>query len=175
MNEAWIGLIGALGGVAVTGTFGLVVAVLKRHWDASAEAKQRGHQLGEARAESRRLAYIRFLNAADALGDHVLVQPPHADGGAKDFEKATKRIRELQSSGNLCFTVYGAALLEAKLLADTQVLQELDAFDEWVTQQLVISVREADAATTHAFFDTSEKRRPLLDAMRKEQAADLAA
>lgn len=174
MSEAWIGLVGALGGVIVTGTFGLIVTVLKHRWDASAEIQQRKHRLSENQAGSRRSVYIRFLNAAEALGDHVLVQPPHKDGGAQDTEKAVERLRELQAGGDSFFSTYSSALLEAKLLAGAHVLTELVVFDEWMTDQLAIGLRVADAVAARAFFDAEEKRLPLLEAMRAEQAADLA-
>jgi hypothetical protein len=175
LSEAWIGLIGALSGVLVTGAFGLVVTVLKHRWDTGSELQQRKYRLGETRAESRRSAYIRFLNAASALGDHVLVQPPGKGGGAKDLQKARERVRELQSSNDSCFSEYSEALLEAQMLAGARVLEELGAFDKWAIEQLVASLLEADAMNIGAFFDAEEKRMPLLSAMRDEQAIDLAA
>jgi hypothetical protein len=128
-----------------------------------------------SRAESRRAAYIRLLTAAEELGDYVLLQPPHEDGKVTTFEEAIERLRELRSGTDSHFSAYNSAFLEAKLLAGDEVLAILDAFNGWMNTQVVKSFKEADAAETGAFFDIEEETAPLLEAMRREQTADLAA
>ncbi len=175
MGEAWIGLVGALSGILVTSFFGLVIAFLKHRWEDSSQREQRLYRLGEARAESRRGVYTRFLTAAEELGDYALAQPPHKDGRPTSLEEARQRLRELRTSGDAHFSAYNSALLEALLLAGEDVARVLDAFDSWVSDQFVAGLMAGDAAEAEAFFDMSEERVPLIEAMRREQAKDLAA
>jgi hypothetical protein len=172
-NSAWIGLVGALGGILVTSLFGLVLAVLKHRWEAETHKQQRSHRLSESRAESRRTAYMRYLVATDEIAEYVLMQPAHEDGTPSTLDEVRERIRELRAGGDSHFSSYDAAFIEAQLLAGGEVVEALDAFDSWMSEQIVIALTTGSDASEGALVEVEQKRRPLLETMRAEQAADL--
>lgn len=172
LNTAWIGLIGALGGVAIGGVIGIANAAYGNRLEEATHLRDRADRLRDSRATLRRTAYTRFLVAAHAVADHFLAQPPAVSGATKDPREIEKRLRDLTSSGKALFAEYDTAKVEVELLAGEIVTPAFDGFIAWMRNQLVESVRVADALEARTFANLDSVRQPLVDAIKKEQEAD---
>jgi len=172
MNAAWIGLIGALGGVLLTGLIGLATAALTHVWQRDTRQQERLDHLNEARAELRRDAYTRFLVASDALWESVLAQEIHeydVSGSADLYQ----RLRTLGTSGGKHFDEFDASYLQVKLLCGVGVEDELAGFHEWFVAQLATALQESDILSSPVLRGLEDARQPLIAAMKAEQRSDL--
>ncbi len=170
LSEAWIGIIGALGGVAITGQIGLVTAVLNHRWTRQSAEEGRRNELLSKLAELRRDAYARYLVAAQVLGEELDVwEPPDRsrpdDGLTAEFRRAKTKV----------VTEYDASLRHARLLATEPVVRALATYNSWMADQITEAVRawqqRSDAAP---FADWDAVEGALVDTMRGEQGAALA-
>jgi hypothetical protein len=169
VDPAWIGVIGALGGVLVTGLIGLVTAVLNHRWQRDARGEERTDHVSETRAGLRRDAYTRFLVSTDALTDFLITQPIREDDGA-DF---AERLRTLRQSSKQEFDEFDGSYVQVKLLCGPEVEAALTTFHNWYIQQCATAIRESDAMNSDALNGMERKREPLIEAMKAEQEADL--
>lgn len=172
VDSAWIGLIGALGGVVATGIIGTGTAALTHSWQEGTRKKERVDRLRESRATLRRDAYIRFLVAAEEVTDFVLAQRP-GDGDLKRASEIRERLRSLRKSGDAQFAEYFAARLQVNLVASEQVNSTFEEFVNWMNGQIGIAVSQADPLGSGAFNGHTERRKALVEAMRAEQEHDL--
>src|SRR5437016_2990531 len=101
ISTAWVGVIGALGGVIVTGLIGLVTAVLNHRWQRASAHEERSHTAREAQAALRREAYVRYLAATDALEGFVITRPPLPRGTSAS--EGWQRLRALREGDSKVF------------------------------------------------------------------------
>jgi hypothetical protein len=173
VSQAWIGVVGALGGVVVTGVIGLVTAGVNHRWQEETRRRERLDRLGESRATLRRDSYTRFLVAADQLTDYFLTQ--RQDHDADDVWEIVERLRNHRLEGTEQFSEYFAAQFQATLLAGERVSQPLEDFIGWINEQCGIAAGKADPLGSGAFDGFGETRRSLVKVMRTEQDEDLGA
>ncbi len=172
MDQAWIGVVGALGGVVVTGVIGLITAFVSHRWQEETRRRERVDRLRETQAALRRDSYTRFLIAADQLTDYFLTRP-RQEHDAADKREIVERLRTHRLEGAEQFTEYFAAQFQATLLAGKRVSQPLEEFIRWINEQCGIAASKADPLGSGAFKGFGERRRALVKAMRIEQAEDL--
>lgn len=172
VDSAWIGLIGALGGVVATGVIGAGTAALTHSWQEGTRKKERADRLRESQATMRRDAYIRFLVAAEEVTDFVLAQKP-GDGDLKEASEIRERLRSLRRSGDAQFAEYFAARLQVNLVASKRVNSTFEEFVNWMNGQIGTAVSQADPLKSGAFNGHVKKRKELVEAMRAEQESDL--
>jgi hypothetical protein len=172
VDNAWIGLIGALGGVVATGAIGTGTAALTHSWQEGTRKRERADRLRESRATLRRDAYIRFLVSAEDVTDFVLAQQP-GDGDLKQASEVRERLRRLRKSGDAQFAEYFAARLQVNLVASEQVNSKFEEFVNWMNGQIGVAVGQADPLESGAFDGHAERRKELVEAMRMEQESDL--
>ncbi len=166
VSTAWIGVIGALGGVIVTGVIGLVTALLNHRWQESERRQSRSERLSETRAELRRDAYVRFLVAAQTMGDHLLIQTP--ESGGDPFEA----MRSMRAAEPKIFDEFDASERAMRLLGGERVIEELDRYREWFDNASRTAILSKNPLL-EAFNGWPEAEGKLIEAMRREQEDDL--
>lgn len=149
----WVGLLGALGGVLITGCIGLATAWLNHRWQRESAFDERAHQQREARASLQREAYSRYLAAYEAFENHVttvdLDDVETEDIWPKLHKKNPAVVDEFYAAAN-----------HARLLAGDGVLAAIEAFDEaW--EGAVFGDADEDVI--------AEQKKELIKAMRVEQ------
>jgi hypothetical protein len=160
-NSAWIGLVGALGGVALTGIIGLVTAVLNNRWQERAAARARTHSAVEQWDSLRRDAYVRYLVAAQRVGELI----DGADRLPSEGETVFQYMRSLGSGSLEATNAYDEALRHARLVAGDDVYEAIRRYDDWLTGA---ALRRLDGdQSSFGTWDTVEE--PLVSAMRAEQ------
>jgi hypothetical protein len=168
VSTAWIGVIGALGGVVVTGLIGLVTALLNHRWQEANRRAVRRERVSEGRAELRRGAYVRFLVAAQAMGDFLLTTRP--DPGV-DVVEAWRSLRVTQPEK---FEEFDASERAVRILAGREVVEALDAYRSWFDDETIVAIN-SENPVAEAFNGWEEAEGKLIDALRHEQEADLTA
>ena len=168
MDPAWIGAIGALGGVLVTGLIGLLTAALNHRWQRDARDEERFEQVSETRAGLRRDAYTRFLVSTDTLTDFLITQPIRQDGA-----DLAERLRAIRQSGTQEFDEFDGSYIQVKLLCGPEVEAALTAFHNWYIEQFGTAMRASDVMNSKAFSGMERQREPLIEAMKAEQENDL--
>jgi hypothetical protein len=161
-NTAWIGLIGALGGVLLTGTIGLITAALNRKWQVVAAERDREYRTTDRLYDLRREAYVRYLQAAQVMGDgHKAMTTTRGpeQSYAQFALEAWAAFDEVRRE-------YDAAMRNAQLLATGGVLTAIKDYDAWLQDACR---RKMD--TGARFGDWTRKEADLVEAMRVEQAA----
>jgi hypothetical protein len=174
MSSAWIGVVGALGGVVITSVVGLATAAVNHGWQEDTRRWERADRLHENRAELRRDAYTSFLIATDAVADLVLTQPVADAKEVDEPDYLNKRLRTLRTNGTH-LEEFDAALIHVKLLAGEDVIVALTSFHEWFVRESAAALRQSDALASSSLRDLEEARQPLVEAMKAEQEADLEA
>lgn len=164
MSNAWIGVVGALGGVILTGLLGLATAVLNHRWTAQAARSQRRYDVALKRAETRRVAYARFLGATDNVRDAAETAEPPVDTSDRGklavwYRTEPDLFREMQVADS-----------EAKIVASDAVFSAMEAFEEALANFLNAVFDDPDNADSGLVWETHGE---LLAAMRAEQAGDL--
>jgi len=170
VDPAWIGVIGALGGVAITGVIGLLTALLNHGWQEDTRESERLDRIDDSQATLRRDAYTRYLVASDRLTDFLLTQP--SQPGPVDLaDKAMilARLKAARLGGDEHFVEYNSALLQASILAGETVASLLREFEQWMTLQIATSVMQGDALDSPAFNGFDAKRVTLITEMRAEE------
>ena len=176
MNDAWIGVIAALGGVALTGLIALVTAILNHRWTATEAREARHHELDAQRAEIRRVAYARLLASWRSFSEAV--------GAAKTTDPARFEVEDTSElMDELVAEFYGAhaelmrgyqsAEAEASLVAGDEVFNALRAHEE-AAFNYVKSVITADDSRMAMSEAEDAALAALMQAMRREQSTDLA-
>jgi hypothetical protein len=162
VNTAWIGLVGALGGVLLTGAIGLITAVLNRKWQVAAAERDRQYRTTDRLYDLRREAYVRYLQAAQAMGDGH-----KAMTRIRDPEKLYVEFeREIWPEFDEVRRGYDSAMRDAKLLATQPVLEAIEYYDKWLNDACK---RKMDTGAN--FDDWTGKESDLIEKMRAEQEA----
>jgi hypothetical protein len=161
-DTQWIGLIGALGGVVVSGVVGLTTATLTHRWQRAGSREDRSHQARETIAALRREAYARYLTTMEAAASFILTRPPQPDTPLAD------RLRSIREEDPKIFDDMDAAETNAQLLAGDRVLAALEVFDaDW--WQAASHCLEADDALRVGLESPFPSPKTLVAAMRDEQ------
>lgn len=164
VSSAWVGVIGALGGVAITGLIGLATAILNHGWTVRSSYDERATDVRLKRADLRRAAYARYVSAYDNVRDAVEAIGLLPEEERRDFDlhswyqEHPELLRQMQS-----------AEAEARILAGDAVLAKLDLFVE--TGVAYLGGLPVDFSLSDE--PVSEAKKALLLAMRTEQATDL--
>jgi hypothetical protein len=139
MSDAWIGVVGALGGVAITGVIALVTAYLNHRWS----GEQFDLDLRLKRSELRRSAYGAYLVAAQLFFDELdMWTPKHmsVDNMQRVYkDELGESTRAFQSASEL-----------ALLLAGDEVIPHIEAFEEWLGEYVTRSIVDALTEGKHA-------------------------
>ncbi len=170
LSTAWVGVIGAIGGVLVTGLIALVTAVLTHGWQESARRNDRSERLQEARAALRREIYGRFLIAASALSDYVSAAPTR---GATTTE--WEHLLALRAKDSEVFEEFDAASVQARLIAGPEVRDAVEGFVLWFATGMLAFFQSNDPDTSTALPGFLTQEAGLIDVMRSEQETDLGA
>jgi hypothetical protein len=171
VDPAWIGVIGALGGVLVTGLIGLVTAVLNHQWQRESRNEERRDNVNDARAALRREAYTRFLVSTDVMTDFLLTQPARSEQASTS--DITERLRAIRLNGKKEFDEFDSSYIQVKLLCGKGVEEALIPFHDWFVDQFGAAVRQSNVLRSTAFDGMETEREPLIEAMKVEQEADL--
>jgi hypothetical protein len=174
LSEGWIGLIGALGGVALTGVITLITAILTQRWTLQSARVQQRHDLLAKRAELRRDAYARLLIAAE----HVLIaydawKPP--DPSLPALELIDAQYRDQPEPRDEYFAAYN----HARLVAGESVAEALAAFDDsvdaWAAQFARQWSQKQGTMVDYTGFKASKvhAQNQLIAAIREEQRAEV--
>jgi hypothetical protein len=174
ISEAWIGLLGALGGVVLTGAIGLLTAHMNHRWE---RENQRGELLLK-RSELRRDAYSRFLTSAQNLVDNVdtwqIADPsvPDTELVLAWYRSHAELVAEHQSASHHARFVAGDAVDTAigdwERFFSEYLLNAAGSYTEGYKREHGFPDVEL-----HAFMDGAKPIDALLRAMREEQGADL--
>ena len=147
----WIGLIGALGGVLITGCVGLATAVLNHGWQKEGTHDEHERQRLETFSALQREAYSRYLAAYEAFENLVTCLP--AISADVDLR------RQIHEQDPVAVDEFYAAENHVRLLAGDDVVEALNRFtDAW---QRALSGDSEPYVLGH--------KRALIDAMRAEQ------
>lgn len=172
-SEAWIGVIGALGGVVVTGLIGLATAVLNHRWTRVSAQDARRYELRDKRAELRREAYTRYLRAVTVVVEEVATwEPPDRSLSVMELLDMFRRAKPE------CVIEYDASQYQARLLASEPVLRAIDTYHDWFTGRvpsLGAHAWQQPPAEEPNWAESSAQEAVLMDVMRAEQEADLGA
>lgn len=158
----WQVLIGALGGVTITGLLGLATAALTHGWQGQARAEARR----QARADLRRSVYVAYLVQAQRLGDETTTwfrTTGKALPRGEVFEAYVRDLRSFTHENDACQR-------RALLAAGPDVREALEEYRAWFQQALMEILRGAGPGLR----GWDEKERPLMDTMRAELEADMA-
>jgi hypothetical protein len=182
-TSPWIGVAGALGGVALTGIIGLFTAVLNHRWTASSAREARRDQARVNRADVRRVAYANYLALDDRLEDALLTwrAPEQADNAVDYLGRFFDANRALWD--DLTTSIQEVSLLAGQSVADTLESYTVAA-QEYIGAVASQSFEFGPASSRLAnsdqdrLADVAHERRKkarvqLLKAMREEQAADM--
>jgi hypothetical protein len=174
ISEAWIGLLGALGGVVLTGAIGLLTAQMTHRWERDKQAAE----LLLKRSELRRDAYSRLLASAQSLVDNVDLWKI-ADPSVPDTELVLIWYR---THADLV-AEHQSASHHARFVASDSVDQAIGEWEDFFATYLLNAAgsytegykREHGFPDVdfHPFVDSARPIDDLLQAMRQEQGADL--
>jgi hypothetical protein len=163
IDTQWIGLIGALGGVVVTGLIGLATAVLNHRWQRASGREDRTHQAREAKAAIQRQAYARYLAAMEAVDTFLITRPPRPEIPVRD------RLRANRQEDPKVFDEYDAAQAIAQLVAGDRVRDALGEFENQWTEACLAAVTADDPLEATSGLENTSKKE-MIAAMRAEQA-----
>lgn len=157
-------MIGALGGVGLTGLIAFGTATLTHRWDKEKSQRTRESEVIERRGALRRETYANYLaTAASFEGSLQSVLPPDASLSEAERERQLgERVEE---------TAYHASFLAAQLVAGWSVSSALHEYDDWVSEQLN---KVFEGAQSSAFVDGGDRERVLIAAMRLELSDEFA-
>ena len=166
MNAAWVGVVGALGGVVITGAIGLVTAVLTRGWQRQDHEAAMIEARRESRAELRRSAYAEYLVATNRFTDHIRSWMLTT---GRTIEPDRRLVAYAESPSEFAAS-YDLAETHARLLASPALDAALADFGTWVVDQTRVCFKDLDP---DAFNEHEEREKVLVDVMRQELRADL--
>jgi hypothetical protein len=147
----WVGLIGALGGVLVTGCVGLATAILNHRWQSDSARTERDHQQRESFSASQLAAYNRYLAAYEGFENLVASLPP--------LSPESNLRREIHEQDPVSDDEFKAAANHIRLVAGDHVIEAFERFtDAWNR-----------ALTGDASPDVQRCKLELIEAMRAEQ------
>lgn len=159
----WQGVIGALGGVLLTGLIGLVTAKLSHGW----QREQREDDRRDARADLRRDAYVAYLAQAQKVGDQSNVWMHDRGMAVPEVETRlnvyAREMAELTHQYDVCER-------RAMLVAGEHVQAALETYRAWFRQALNDVLEDSDPG----FAGWDDHEAPLIDAMRRELDEDAA-
>lgn len=136
---AWQGVIGALGGVAITGTIGLVTAKLTHGWQREEEQAVRRETRIDIRGERRRQVYADVITSSSKIVDAVFIGKAQL---ADQLEGRTPEAKEAlallvaNSSIQVACAENDASVAKARLLASHEVDEALTKHRDWLAQQV---------------------------------------
>lgn len=167
-NTAWIGVVGALGGVVLTSVIGFITAILNHRWQDASSRDDRSYKWRESKSSLRREAYARFLVAAQILGDEFGTFEPAA-GGPSDPEA---RMLALRARDPGKFVEFDGSERHARLLAGDEVVRALDEHSNWFVGQCLMALSSDEPTSLEAFNDWTQIEGQLINAMKREEATD---
>ena len=167
-----------LAGVVASGVVTITTERLRHRWLRDARREQQYRRSGQALAEARREAYARYL-----VAQHV-VEALLKDVPRSEQETLTEALQEHYASrrsspDSAVWVESGAAEMHARLLAGDRVFDAIDNFEDWI-RKVLSSALMGEHEGQHRMFSPEwdlaweHQRHILIDAMRHEQAADLA-
>jgi hypothetical protein len=165
VGSEWIGVIGALGGVVVTGAIGLATAVLNHRWTTAAQAEEREEARLDSNATKRLEAYSRYLAASDVV-DSIMIATFSSDEwrAAHQGVDSYQQALELRAKDPKPYDEYDSALGSAQLLAGAAVGEALERFDAAFVASCMALVADPGASSE----GKNEAGRALREAMRRE-------
>jgi hypothetical protein len=164
IGPEWVGVIGALGGVLVTGIVGIATAILNHRLQRASNREDRAHQAQEANLTLRREAYAHYLTALEAIDNFLVTRPPRSTSDWKE------QLRTTHKENPAVFDAYYAALAGAQLVAGDRVAHALDRYKgEW-DKTLASILTSSDPLEVEVDTET-EVKEEMLTAMRAEQGA----
>lgn len=164
-----MGVIGALGGVSVTAVVGLGTAGLTRSWNVS----DRNLERNDARAATRRDAYVRYLSACDALESSLLavcLDPAWRE--AHQALDATQLLIAHREEERATWDELDVALYTAEIISGDAVCVAIRRDYDSLTSTL----RDVAGTTDPAALDAASEDNPrvaLMDAIRAELTEEL--
>src|SRR5690625_4723563 len=157
----WQGLIGALGGVLLTGLIGLVTAKLSHGWQREQHVEDRR----QARADRRRDAYVAYLAQAQKVGDQTSLWIDVNSENLSDSKGRTiTYMREMAERTH----EYDACLRRVLLAAGERVQAATRTYDAWFREATRATVSEL----ANGFKGWDEHEAPLIEAMHRELEED---
>jgi acetylglutamate synthase len=165
LSQAWIGVVGALGGVAITGIIALITARLNHAWTAESTREARAHDMQSQRGEVRRVAYARLLAASENIKDaaeSVTLSPSATDEektASAWYQAHPEALQEMQTADG-----------EARIVAGDEVFDAIDAHVTALDKYLNALFSDPEASDNRDVRATLDV---LVQAMRREQAVDL--
>lgn len=160
ISNTWIGVVGALGGVALTGLIALVTAVLNHRWQAETQRQERQSEGRAALAGLRRAAYTRYLTASKEAVAYAVTRPKDLTASAEE------RLRRLRLEDPRPIAESDAAELEARLVAGDRVTKAIDVYDAQLAATIAAVTASIDDEI--GFGPLSDDQRALVEAMRTE-------
>ncbi len=176
LSQAWAGVVGALGGVAITGLIALVTAVVNHRWTAEATREARAHEVRANRGEVRRTAYARLLAATDNMRDALLatsenLREARASGAPSDAAAAEQETPYAWYHTNPeVLREYQTADGEARIVAGDDVFHAIDFHGAELQAYLSALFETPESAD---ITNTAAAQEAMVQAMRQEQASDL--
>ena len=160
-DSAWVGLAGALGGVALTGLIGLVTAGLNRRWGQKDQVTQRKYDRDQATSAVRRDAYVRYLASVQSAVETLT-------NAAWDPElESEEQLSALRRANPDPFDETDAAKRQAELVASEPVVRAIREYDDWVVLHAVMKVAGRDKTALKTW---PEVEYTLIDTMRADIA-----
>jgi hypothetical protein len=166
IDPIWAGTIGALGGVALSGVFGLLTAKVSHGWQRQEQEDSRRHTRRAAVVEFRREAYVGVLVAWQRLQSTAVQWCESPKGAELIRRESDDRIRQYFADLRPELDAYGAAWRRATLLSGMEVEKILTSFDELGGDYIADLVAGADAESSFQRIDDMRIR--LTQAMKSE-------
>lgn len=171
VDNAWVGVIGALGGVALTSLVGLGTASLTHRWTSRDRDEDRTYAREEAHRMTRRDAYVDYLVAVDAWTTVAYAafldsawQQEHASLTGFERILAARRLEPA------VFDAYQAAVRRVELLGGDKVTKQLHAYDDKVVANMVKTAKTGEAAAPKDIQERRDLDDLLIDAMKSDLA-----
>ena len=167
-----------LAGVIASGAVTITTERLRHRWLRDARREQQFRRSGQALAEARREAYARYLVAQHVIEALLKEVPRSAQETLTAALQEHYASRRSSPDGPL-WIESGAAEMHARLLAGDRVFGAIDDFEEWIRTVLsaaLMGEHEGQHRMSSPEWDLAweQQRHILIEAMRHEQAADLA-
>jgi hypothetical protein len=173
-EAAWFGLVGALGGVSLTGIIGAGTAALTHRWTTSSSREQRESERAVALADRRLTMYTQYFSRAKAFREAV-------EDAYDDPEwvesiiplTGERRLKAFRARAAEVVQEFDTASTQAELVATEQARQALKAFEDWVTSELVRITRISDPRVESIrFVGAVQAGAALVEATRRDVQED---
>jgi hypothetical protein len=165
-ESAWVGVIGALGGVTIAGAVGLGSSALTRRWT----ARDRAIERNDGTMALRREVYVRYMVATEALANAIAGFAADPEWRARHVPTGVMpAITVIRNADPEAFDHYYAARNEAQLVASESVRTAIGAYADAFTAFNSWLLHASDVSDAS---DREPKMDQLIDAMRAEFASE---